>query len=153
MRASGDQIDGIRAESATGAKQLREEVVTTLKSISGTMANTVKDLATAEKAQLEAFSDHIASLTKTSGDKLDGIRTEAALGAKQLREEVIAALRGIAEATTKTMGELATIQSVQLETMYRRRGGRARSRAPPGRCSGRCSSSVGWAPPTRPSYR
>ncbi|MBW1719813.1 MAG: DNA recombination protein RmuC [Deltaproteobacteria bacterium] len=116
-KASGERLDGARAESATGAKQLREEVVGTLKDISETMAKTMKDLAVAEKVQLEAFSGQIASLTKTSSEKLDGIRTEFTTGAKQLREEVIAALKGITEATTKTMGELANIQKTQLETM------------------------------------
>jgi DNA recombination protein RmuC len=116
-KASGEKLDGVRVESANGGKQLREEVVTTLKSISETMVKTMKDLSIAEKAQLEAFSGQIASLTKTSGEKLDGIRTESATGAKQLREEVIAALKGITEATTKTMGELANLQKVQLEAM------------------------------------
>jgi len=116
-KASGERLDGVRAESATGAKQLREEVVTTLKSISETMAKTMKDLAVAEKVQLEAFSGQIASLTKTSGEKLDGMRTESATGAKQLREEVIAALQGITEATTRTMSELANVQKIQLEAM------------------------------------
>ncbi len=116
-KASGERLDGVRAESAAGAKQLREEVVAMLKSISETMAKTMKDLAVAEKVQLEAFSGQIASLTKTSGEKLDGIRTESATGAKQLREEVIAALKGITEATTKTMGELANVQNIQLEAM------------------------------------
>jgi len=116
-KTSGEKLDGVRAESATGAKQLREEVVTTLQRISDTMAKTMKDLATAEKAQLDAFSGQIASLTKTSGEKLDGMRTESASGAKQLREEVIVALKGITEATTKTMGELANIQKGQLEAM------------------------------------
>jgi DNA recombination protein RmuC len=114
---SGEKLDGVRVESATGAKQLREEVVVTLKSISETMVKTMKDLSVAEKAQLEAFSGQIAMLTKTSGEKLDGIRTESATGAKQLREEVIAALKGITEATTKTMGELANLQKNQLEAM------------------------------------
>ena len=116
-KASGEKLDGVRIESATGGKQLREEVVTTLASISETMVKTIRDLSAAEKAQLEAFSGQIASLTKTSGDKLDGIRTESATGAKQLREEVIAALKGITEATTKTMGELANLQKFQLEAM------------------------------------
>jgi len=116
-KASGERLDGVRAESATSAKQLREEVVGTLKNISETMAKTMKDLAVAEKVQLEAFSGQIASLTKTSSEKLDGIRTESTTGAKQLREEVIAALKGITEATTKTMGELANIQKIQLEAM------------------------------------
>ena len=116
-KLSGERLEGVRAESAIGAKQLREEVVTTLNSISETMAKTIKDLAVAEKIQLEEFSVQIASLTKTSGDKLDGIRTESATGGKQLREEVIAALKGITDTTTKTMGELANVQKGQLETM------------------------------------
>jgi DNA recombination protein RmuC len=116
-QASGEKLDGVRVESATGAKQLREEVVATLSSISETMAKTIKDLATAEKNQLEAFTEQIASLTKTSGEKLDGIRAESAISAKQLREEVIAALKGITEATTKTMGEMANVQKAQLEAM------------------------------------
>jgi DNA recombination protein RmuC len=116
-KASGERLDAVRAESATGGKQLREEVVTTLKSISGTMAQTMKDLSGAEKAQFETFSGQIASLTKTSGEKLDGIRTESATGAKQLREEVISALQGIAKSNTKMMGELANSQKAQLEAM------------------------------------
>jgi DNA recombination protein RmuC len=116
-KASGERLDGVRAESATGAKQLREEVVTTLTSISETMSQTLRDVAAAEKAQLETFSDQIASLTTTSGERLDGIRAESAAGAKQLREEVIAALKGITDATTKTMGELANVQKAQLEAM------------------------------------
>ena len=116
-KASGERLDSVRTESATGAKQLREEVVATLKSISETMAETMKGLAAAEKGQLEAFSGQIATLTKTSGEKLDGIRTESAIGAKQLREEVVATLKGITEATTQTMGELANVQKVQLDAM------------------------------------
>ena len=116
-KASGERLDGVRAESATGAKQLREEVVTTLKSISETMSTTMKDLAEVEKVQLDGFSGRIASLTTTSSEKLDGIRVESATGAKQLREEVIAALKGITETTTKTMGELANVQKAQLEAM------------------------------------
>jgi DNA recombination protein RmuC len=116
-QTSGEKLEGVRAESATGAKQLREEVVTTLNSISATMTKTIKDLAAAEKIQLDAFSGQIFSLTKTSGEKLDGMRTESATGGKQLREEVIATLKGITESTTKTMGELANVQKGQLETM------------------------------------
>lgn len=96
-QTSGEKLDSAREESATGAKHLREEVVTTLKSISETMANTMRDLAIAEKAQLEAFSAQIVNLTKTSGEKLDGIRLESA--------------------TTNTMGELSNIQKTQLEAM------------------------------------
>ena len=116
-QASGEKLDGVRAESVNGARLLREEVVTTLKSISETMTATLKDLSVAEKAQLESFSGQIASLTKSSGEKLDGMRAESATGAKQLREEVIVALTGITEATTKTMSEISNLQKTQLDAM------------------------------------
>ena len=116
-KASGERLDGVRAESATGAKQLREEVVATLSGISETINKTMSGLASAQKVQLEAFANQLASFAKASGEKLDGVRTESATGAKQLREEVIATLKGITETTTKTMGELAHLQRTQLETM------------------------------------
>jgi DNA recombination protein RmuC len=116
-KASGERLDGVRAESATGAKQLREEVVTILSTISETITKTMGGMASAQKPQFEAFADQLASFAKTSGEKLDGIRAESATGAKQLREEVIAALKGIAETNTKTMGELANVQKAQLEVM------------------------------------
>jgi len=116
-KASGERLDGVRAESATGAKQLREEVVATLKTLSETISQTMRELGNVQKAQLEAFSSQLGSFAKASGERLDGVRAESATGAKQLREEVIAALKGITEATTKTMGELANVQKAQLEVM------------------------------------
>lgn len=87
-KASGERLDAVRAESATGAKQQREEVVLTLNGISETITKTI-----------------------------DGIRVESSTGAKHLREEVIAALKGITEATNKMMGESANLQKSQLESM------------------------------------
>lgn len=113
----GERLDGMRAESLINGKQLREEVVTTLNSISETMTSTLKELSVAEKNQLEAFSGKIVTLTQSSGEKLDAIRSESATGAKQLREEVLAALKGITESSSKIMGELAHLQKVQLEGM------------------------------------
>jgi DNA recombination protein RmuC len=109
-KASGERLDGVRAESATGAKQLREEVVATLKTLSETITQTMHELGNVQKGQLDGFSDQLGSFAKASGERLDGVRAESATGAKQLREEVIAALKGITEATTKTMGELANVQ-------------------------------------------
>jgi DNA recombination protein RmuC len=116
-KVSGERLDGVRSESADSAKQLREEVVKTFNSISDSMANRMRDLAADEKLQFEAFSGQIASLTKTSGEKLDGIKTESATGGKQLREEVekkLEAIRGTVE------GELRRMQddnAKQLEQM------------------------------------
>src|ERR1039457_3054926 len=70
-----EKLDGARVESGTTATQLRQEVVRTLTEISDAMARTLKDLAAAEKLQLDAFTKQIEALTKTSGEKLEAVRT------------------------------------------------------------------------------
>jgi hypothetical protein len=52
----GKAASEARAESLTAATQLRLEVVRTLTEISDGSARTLKDLAAAEKLQLDAFS-------------------------------------------------------------------------------------------------
>ena len=114
-KASGERLDGVRAESATGAKQLREEVVSTLKTLSETITQTMGELANVQKGQLDAFSSQLGTFAKASGERLDGVRAESATGAKQLREEVVATLSSISETITKTMSGLASAQKSQLE--------------------------------------
>lgn len=116
-KASGERLDAARVESATIGKQLREEVVGSLGSVSEMIAKTMGELASAQKTQLEGFASQLATLTKTSGDKLEGVRAESATAGKQLREEVVATLTSIADSTTRTMGELANAQKGQIEAM------------------------------------
>lgn len=116
-KASGERLDGARAESSTGAKQLREEVVATLSSISETITKTMSGLASAQKEQFDAFAKQLASFAQASGERLDGVRAESAIGAKQLREEVVTTLKSISETMAKTMGEMANIQKEQLEAV------------------------------------
>ncbi len=75
------------------------------------------DAAVMQKGQLDAFSEQLATFAKASGERLDAVRAESATGSKQLREEVIASLKGISETITKTMAEIANLQKNQLETM------------------------------------
>jgi DNA recombination protein RmuC len=126
-QVSSEKLDGVRVESATGARQLREEVVTTLKSISETMITTIKDLAVAEKAQLETFAGQIASLTKTSGDKLDAMRATVEVELRrmhddntkqleQMRQTVDEKLQGTLE---KRLGESFKLVSERLEQVHK----------------------------------
>ena len=126
-QVSSEKLDSVRVESATGAKQLREEVVTTLKSISETMITTIKDLAVAEKAQLETFAAQIASLTKTSGDKLDAMRATVEVELRrmhddntkqleQMRQTVDEKLQGTLE---KRLGESFKLVSERLEQVHK----------------------------------
>jgi len=116
-KASGERLDAARAESALGGKQLREEVVATLKTLSGAVGQTMTELANAQRTQFEAFSNQLGSFAKASGERLDSVRSESAAGAKQLREEIVTTLNAITEGTTKAMGEMANIQKSQLDTM------------------------------------
>ncbi|MDO8646698.1 MAG: hypothetical protein Q7R42_09015, partial [Candidatus Planktophila sp.] len=116
-KASGERLDAVRAESSTGAKQLREEVVATLSGISGTITKTMSGLASVQKAQLEAFANQLATFAQSSGERLDGVRLETATGGKQLREEVVMTLKSISETMAKTMKDLAVAEKIQIEDM------------------------------------
>ncbi len=122
-----EKLDGARAESATTATQLRQEVVKTLTDISDAMARTLKELAAAEKLQLDAFSKQIESLTKTSGEKLEAVRTtvEAQLQSmkadnatqlEQMRLTVDEKLQGTLE---KRLGESFKQVSERLEQVHK----------------------------------
>jgi len=126
-KASGERLDGMRAESISGGKQLREEVVTTLNSISETMAKTMKELAMAEKVQLEAMSTVIGRLADSNEKKLEAVRVtvEARLqsmqadNAKQLdlmRQTVDEKLQGTLE---KRLGESFKQVSERLELVHK----------------------------------
>ncbi|HNX82258.1 MAG TPA: DNA recombination protein RmuC [Candidatus Omnitrophota bacterium] len=106
-----------RDEMGKAAREQRQELAEAFKALGDSVVQRMMDIASMQKGQLDVFSDQLASFAKASGERLDGVRAESAIGAKQLREEVIAALKGITEATTKTMGELANLQKTQLETM------------------------------------
>ncbi len=116
-KASGERLDAVRAESAIGAKQLREEVVATLSSISDTITKTMSGLASAQKVQFEAFANQLASFAQSSDEKLEGVRVGSATGAKQLREEVVMTLKSISDTMSKTMKDLAVAEKAQIEDM------------------------------------
>jgi DNA recombination protein RmuC len=122
-----EKLDGARSESATTGTQLRQEVVKTLTEISDAMARTLKDLATAEKLQLEAFSKQIDSLTKTNTEKLEAVRTTVegqlqsmkannATQLEQMRLTVDEKLQGTLE---KRLGESFKQVSERLEQVHK----------------------------------
>ena len=116
-RAVREEVAQSRDELGKAAREQRQELTEAFKIFGESVVQRMMDVASMEKGQLDAFSSQLASFAKASGERLDGVRAESATGAKQLREEVIAALKGITEATTKTMGELANVQKAQLEAM------------------------------------
>lgn len=73
-KASGDRLDAVRGESARAARQLREEVVSMLSRISDTMSTTLKDLAAAQKSELEKMAFEIGKLTDSNEKRLEAVR-------------------------------------------------------------------------------
>jgi DNA recombination protein RmuC len=116
-RAVREEVTQSRDELGKAAREQRQELTEALKIFGESVVQRMMDVASMQKGQLDAFSSQLASFAMASGERLDGVRAESATGAKQLREEVIAALKGITEVTTKTMGELANVQKAQLEAM------------------------------------
>ena len=116
-RAVREEVAQSRDELGKAAREQRQELTEAFKIFGESVVQRMMDVAGIQKGQLDAFSNQLASFAKASGERLDGVRAESATGAKQLREEVIAALKGITEATTQTMGELANVQKAQLEAM------------------------------------
>jgi DNA recombination protein RmuC len=116
-RAVREEVAQSRDELGKAAREQRQELTEAFKIFGESVVQRMMDVAGMQKGQLDAFSSQLASFAMASGERLDGVRAESATGAKQLREEVVATLKGITEATTKTMGELSNVQKAQLEAM------------------------------------
>ena len=112
-----EEVAQSRDEMGKMAREQRQELAEAFKAFGDSVVQRMMDIGSIQKRQLDTFSDQLAYFAKASGERLDCVRTESATGAKQLREEVVATLKGITETTAKTMSELANLQKTQLETM------------------------------------
>ena len=112
-----DEMARSREESGKTAREQRQELTESFTNFGDAVVQRMMDAAVMQKGQLDVFSGQLATFAKASGERLDAVRAESATGSKQLREEVIASLRGISEAITKTMAEIANLQKNQLEMM------------------------------------
>ena len=126
-RASGERLDAVRAESATGARLLREEVVATLNRIAETMARTMGELANVQKAQLEAMASQIGNMAESTGKSLEAVRGtvesrlqslqgDNAARLEQMRATVEEKLQGTLD---KRLGESFRQVSERLEQVYK----------------------------------
>jgi DNA recombination protein RmuC len=68
-------------------------------------------------SRLDAFEKAQERTERVIREEVALNRDELGKAAKELRQEVVATLKGITETTTKTMGELAHIQKARLEVM------------------------------------
>jgi len=113
--------------SQAGARELREEVGSTLKGVSDSVVRTMAELSAAQKSQLEGFSSQIGSLTTSSGEqmeklrasvdgRLDQIRADNTAKLEQVRQTVDEKLQGVLE---QRLGESFRTVSERLEQVHR----------------------------------
>lgn len=112
-----EEIAQSRDESGKAGREQRQELMEAFKTFGAAVAQRIAEGTNSQKAQLEVFSSQLADFAKASSQQLDAGRAEAGAAAKQLREEVVATLKSISETMARTMGELAHLQKVQLESM------------------------------------
>jgi len=104
-KTNNEQLDVVRAEYATASKQLREEVVSMLISISETMTTTMGEMARAQKSQLESMEGRLRSMQEDNTRQLD-----------QMRQTVEEKLQGTLE---KRLGESFRHVSECLEQVHK----------------------------------
>ena len=126
-RSSLERLTDMEQRSAEHAKALRGEVVATLTRISETMNGTMKDLAAAEKVQLDAMVAAMTSLTETNAAKLETVRgtveeklcmlqADNARQLENMRQTVDEKLQGTLE---KRLGESFRQVSERLEQVHK----------------------------------
>jgi DNA recombination protein RmuC len=112
-KASGERLDGVRAESATGAKQLREEVVGTLANLQGTQLETMLS----EIAKLSDSTERkLEAVRITVEGKLQSMQIDNAKQLDQMRQTVDEKLQGTLE---KRLGESFKQVSDRLELVHK----------------------------------
>lgn len=116
-RVVREEIAQSRDESGKAGREQRQELMEAFKTFGTAVAQRISDGVNTQKGQLDTFSAQLAAFAKASSQQLDAGRAESATAAKQLREEVVTTLKSISETMAKTMGELAHLQKVQLESM------------------------------------
>lgn len=86
-RSLKDEISRNREESASNAKNLREEIDLKIKSIGDSTLLRISEIANLSKNQLDSFSNLLSNLTKLNEDKLDKIRNTVEERLKNLQED------------------------------------------------------------------
>ncbi len=121
------QLEALRTQGLSQGKELREEIVSTLTRIAETTTATLKELATAEKHQLDAMSQSLGQLNASNTAKLEEIRvtvetrlhnlqTDNARQLENMRQTVDEKLQGTLE---KRLGESFRQVSERLEQVHK----------------------------------
>jgi DNA recombination protein RmuC len=114
-RVVKEEIALSRTELGKAASDQRQELTSSFKTFGDAVGQRINDVASLQKAQLEAFAAQLTAFVNAISEKLDSARTEAAVTATQLRQEVVRTLTEISDATARTLKDLAAAEKLQLE--------------------------------------
>lgn len=103
-RAVRDEIARSREEAGQAGHLLRAEVSSSLKGISDTVFQNLGMMSDGQQAQLAQVLGALQQMSESTHT-----------GARQLREEVGATLKGVSDSVVRTMGELSAGQKDQLQ--------------------------------------
>ena len=112
-----EELAQSRDELGKMNREQRQELGEAFKNFGDSVIQRMTSAAGMQKTQLDDFSCQLAAFAKSSGERLDAVRTESAAGARQLREEVVETLTRISNTMTSTMNGLASAQKEQLDAM------------------------------------
>lgn len=125
-KTSGEKLDNVRLESAGAARQLREEVILTLKSLSDSTSQTMNELGNLQKSRLADMSDALTKLAESNEKKMEAVKsavegrlqaiqTDNAWQLEQMRQTVNEKLQGALE---KRLGDSFRLVSERLELVH-----------------------------------
>jgi DNA recombination protein RmuC len=115
-RVVKEEIALSRGELGKAAGEQRQELSSAFKTFGDSVAQRINYFAGLQRTQLETFSAELCKFTAESGNRFDTARAESAIAAKQLRDEVAAALDRISGAIHQTMSELTFAQRSQFDS-------------------------------------
>jgi DNA recombination protein RmuC len=102
-----------REETQTGAKDTRQELSDSLKTLGGILAGNITDLTAAQKGQLDSFSAQLLSFTKSMEDKV-------AVAAKESRTELTKALQSFEASFTANVKDFNELQRQKFSDLSQR---------------------------------
>ncbi len=103
-RSVRDEIARNRDEGAAQAKNLREEVGSSVKAAGDSLVKSVGEISNVQQVQLEGFSGQLSKLVETNDTSARG-----------MREEIAAALKMLTESVVGTMNTTTDLQADQLK--------------------------------------
>ena len=119
-------LNEARTSAASDARNLREEIQSTLQQLGETVGNRISELVTVQTEKLDTVTAQIASLTEGNERrqevlrtdveaKLSDLKADAGLSAKALREEITNNLQNLGAALAQTIEQISQSQKERLD--------------------------------------